>query len=160
MPAFVQNLLIYGYPPINKRVTAGVGSSDKREKSDKSFRFSGILRFLERNFDESNSDSYREWMTQYMSATQCTVCHGQRLRPESLAVKLAGWSIAEFTSLSLSAARPAVDTILAQLKSRQREVAGRPLEEVAERLDFLLAVGLGYLSLSRSAATLSGGEAH
>src|ERR1700745_1745864 len=98
-------------------------------------------------------------MTQYMSATLCNVCHGTRRRPESLAVKLAGWSIADFTAFSLAAARPAVDKIIAQLTPRQREVAGRPLEEVAERLDFLLAVGLGYLSLSRSAATLSGGEA-
>src|SRR5207237_10153903 len=112
-------------------------------------RFTGRLRFLQRNFDESNSDSYREWMTQYMSATLCNVCEGKRLRPESLAVKLAGLSIADFTALSLAAARPAVDKILSQLTSRQREIAGRPLEEIAERIDFLLAVGLGYLSLER-----------
>jgi excinuclease ABC subunit A len=98
-------------------------------------------------------------MTQYMSATVCSVCHGKRLRPESLAVKLAGWSIADFTTLSLSLARPAVDEILAKLGERQKEIAARPLEEIAERIDFLLAVGLGYLSLERSAATLSGGEA-
>jgi excinuclease ABC subunit A len=159
LPPRVQSLLLYGYPWPSEKVAEGVSAAGKRGKGDKNFRFPGILRFLQRNFEESNSDSYREWMTQYMSATQCTVCYGQRLRPESLAVKLAGWSIAEFTSLSLSSARPAVDRILAQLTSRQREVAGRPLEEVAERLDFLLAVGLGYLSLSRSAATLSGGEA-
>jgi excinuclease ABC subunit A len=98
-------------------------------------------------------------MTQYMSATLCSVCHGKRLRPESLAVKLAGWSIADFTALSLTSARPAVDKILTKLTARQKEIAARPLEEVAERLDFLLAVGLSYLSLDRSAATLSGGEA-
>jgi excinuclease ABC subunit A len=117
------------------------------------------LKFLERNFEESGSDTYREWMTQYMSATLCSVYHGKRLRPESLAVKLAGWSIADFTALSLTSARPAVDKILAKLTARQKEIAARPLEEVAERIDFLLAVGLGYLSLDRSAATLSGGEA-
>src|SRR5207302_8660083 len=93
------------------------------------------------------------------SATQCSVCHGKRLRPESLAVKLAGWSIADFTSLSLSSARPAVDKIISHLTARQKEIAARPLEEVAQRVEFLLAVGLGYLSLDRSAATLSGGEA-
>src|SRR5690349_14350163 len=149
----VQNLVLYGYPPPNEPKGTSQPDAEKKKRGDKGFRFSGILKLLERNFEESNSDSYREWMTQYMSATQCSTCHGRRLRPESLAVKLAGWSIAEFTSLSLSSARPAVDKILAQLTSRQREVAGRPLEEVAERLDFLLAVGLGYLSLSRSAAT-------
>jgi excinuclease ABC subunit A len=156
MPAATQNLVLYGYPPSN----SGSASASKKAKSgEKGFRFPGILKFLDRNFQESNSDSYREWMTQYMSATRCTVCHGKRLRPESLAVKLAGHSIAEFTALSLKAARPAVAKILGEITQRQHAVAGRPLEEVAERLDFLLAVGLGYLSLDRSAATLSGGEA-
>src|SRR5579859_1952207 len=159
-PPRIQNLLFYGYPPSNGR--GGPDQKDpasKKSRGEKAFRFPGILKFLDRNFAESNSDSYREWMTQYMSATLCNVCHGKRLRPESLAVKLAGYSIADFTALSLSSSRPAVDKILTQLSSRQREIAGRPLEEVAERIDFLLAVGLGYLSLNRSAATLSGGEA-
>jgi excinuclease ABC subunit A len=153
--ARVQNLILFGYPPSNEAGKTG----RKLAQGEKSYRFTGVLKFLERNFEESNSDSYREWMTQYMSATLCNVCQGKRLRPESLAVKLGGWSIADFTGFSLSAARPAVDKILEQLTARQQEVAGRPLEEVGERLDFLLAVGLGYLSLNRSAATLSGGEA-
>jgi len=156
-PARVQNLLLYGYPPSGGRKTSDAAS--RSSGGDKGFRFEGVLKFLERNFEESNSDSYREWMTQYMSATLCNVCLGRRLRPESLAVKLAGWSIADFTALALSDARPAVDRILAELAARQKEVAGRPLAEIGERLDFLLAVGLGYLSLERSAATLSGGEA-
>src|SRR6267378_624549 len=156
-PARIQNMLLYGYPPSNAR--SGENESAKKSKGDKGFRFPGILKFLERNFEESNSDTYREWITQYMSATLCGTCHGKRLRPESLAVKLGGLSIADFTALSLAAARPAVDSIIAQLTPRQKEIAARPLEEVAERIEFLLAVGLGYLSLSRSAATLSGGEA-
>jgi excinuclease ABC subunit A len=154
-PARVQNLLLYGYPPSGAKKASGDRSSSK----EKGFRFQGILKFLENNFSESNSDSYREWMTQYMSATLCSACLGRRLRPESLAVKLGGWSISDFTALALSDARPAVDKILSHLSSRQKEVAARPLGEIAERLDFLLAVGLGYLSLERSAATLSGGEA-
>ena len=159
-PARIQNMLLYGYPPSNGRDGAGKnGSARKKSKGEKGFRFPGILKFLERNFEESGSDRYREWVTQYMSATLCSVCHGKRLRPESLAVKLGGWSIADFTALSLSSARPAVDKILEQLTDRQKEIAARPLEEVSERIDFLLAVGLGYLSLERSAATLSGGEA-
>jgi len=157
-PARIQNMLLYGYPPSNARSRESQ-SAGKKSKTDKGFRFPGILKFLERNFEESNSDTYREWITQYMSATLCGVCHGKRLRPESLAVKLGGLSIADFTALSLSAGRPAVDKILAQLTERQKEIAARPLEEVSERIDFLLAVGLGYLSLDRSAATLSGGEA-
>src|SRR6266404_3440722 len=158
-PARVQNMLLYGYPPSNGSASGENGSAGKKSKPEKGFRFPGILKFLERNFEESNSDSYREWITQYMSATLCGTCHGKRLRPESLAVKLGGLSIADFTALSLSAGRPAVDKILGQLTERQKEIAARPLEEVSERIDFLLAVGLGYLSLDRSAATLSGGEA-
>ncbi|HKT47488.1 MAG TPA: excinuclease ABC subunit UvrA [Candidatus Acidoferrales bacterium] len=158
-PARIQNMLLYGYPPANGASGKNGGEPRAKARAEKGFRFNGILKLLERNFEESGSDSYREWMTQYMSATLCSVCHGKRLRPESLAVKLAGWSIADFTSMALTSARPAVDKILSQLSARQKEVAARPLEEVAERLDFLLAVGLGYLSLNRSAATLSGGEA-
>jgi excinuclease ABC subunit A len=96
---------------------------------------------------------------QYTSSVPCAACAGRRLRPASLAVKLAGLSIADFTALALSRARPVVDEIRAGLTARQLAVAGRPLADIAERLDFLLAVGLGYLSLDRSAATLSGGEA-
>jgi excinuclease ABC subunit A len=155
-PARVQNLLLYGYPPPGAKKSPGEAGGKSAEKG---FRFQGILKFLERNFEESNSDSYREWMTQYMSATLCSACFGRRLRPESLAVKLGGWSISDFTALAISDARPAVDKILSHLSPRQKEVAARPLGEIAERLDFLLAVGLGYLSLERSAATLSGGEA-
>src|ERR1700704_5558733 len=159
-PPRIQNMLLYGYPPSNTRASKNeVASDSKKARSEKGFHFQGILKFLENNFEESTSDSYREWMTRYMSATQCSVCHGKRLRPGSLAVKLGGLSIADFTGLSLTQARAAVDKILAQLTDRQKEIAARPLGEVAERLDFLLAVGLNYLSLDRSAATLSGGEA-
>ena len=159
LPVKTQQLILYGYPPIGAPGRSNDDARKAKGKSDKGFRFQGVLKFLQRNFEESNSDSYREWMTQYMSATLCNVCNGKRLRPESLAVKLAGWSVADFTSLSLAAARPAVDKIVSHLSARQKEIAERPLEEVAERIEFLLAVGLGYLSLDRSAATLSGGEA-
>src|SRR5438067_4148746 len=121
LPDKIQNMLLYGYPPSNRSAAEENGSA-KKPKGEKGFRFPGVLKFLERNFEESGSDTYREWMTQYMSATLCSVCHGKRLRPESLAVKLAGWSVADFTALSLSAARPAVDKILTQLTERQKEI--------------------------------------
>ncbi len=126
-PARIQNMLLYGYPPSNSSASGEKGTAGKKSKAEKGFRFPGILKFLERNFEESGSDTYREWITQYMSATLCGVCHGKRLRPESLAVKLGGLSIADFTALSLSAARPAVGKILAQLTERQKEIAARPL---------------------------------
>jgi excinuclease ABC subunit A len=140
-----QNLILNGNPS-NGRAAKGL-------------HFQGVFGYLQRTLEESNSDNYREWLTQYMSPTRCSTCQEKRLRRESLAVKVGQYSITEFTALPISKARPAVDKILGKLTSRQREIAGRALNEVAERLEFLLAVGLGYLTLDRSAATLSGGEA-
>ncbi len=136
-----------------------LGGNSADGPAPKLLHFHGVLGYLEQSLEESTSDSYREWLTQYMSPAPCAACREKRLRPESLAVKVAGWSIAEFTALPISEAHDAAKKITAQITSRQREIAGRALEEVAERLDFLLAVGLGYLTLNRSASTLSGGEA-
>jgi excinuclease ABC subunit A len=91
-----------------------------------------------------------------MSATRCPACEGKRLRPESLAVKVSGMSIADFTALPITRALEAAKAI--KLDPRQEKIAGRIVREVVERLQFLETVGLGYLSLDRSAATLSGGE--
>jgi excinuclease ABC subunit A len=159
-PRHVQNLILYGNPPCNAKHNGHGGSrAAKSIKALPGLHFQGIIGFLESSFEESGSDAYREWITQYMSPIPCSVCGEQRLRPESLAVKVGGRSIAEFTALAISDERPAVDQIRKALTERQREIAGRALTEIAARLDFLLAVGLGYLSLNRSAATLSGGEA-
>src|SRR5205807_8471165 len=106
--------------------------------------------------EESTSESYREWLLEYMSATTCPLCHGKRLRQESLAVRVNTISIADFTGMPVSHAFEAAQKI--KLDQRGQIVAGRVLREIAERLQFLNAVGLGYISLDRSAATLSGGE--
>ena len=145
LPRKTQNLILHGNP-------SNGGSS-------KGLNFQGVLGHLENNLEESKSDNYREWIAQYLSPAPCAACNERRLRPESLAVKIAGLSIADFTSLPLLQARAAVEKIRGQLTLRQRKIAGRPLSEIAERLEFLLNVGLGYLTLDRSAATLSGGEA-
>ncbi len=163
-PRDVQNLILYGNPPSNAKSNGGGSSRGAAAKAASGkalpgLHFQGVVGFLESNFEESESDTYREWITQYMSPVPCAVCGEQRLRPESLAVKVGGRSIAEFTGLAISDARPAVDKIRKGLTERQMDIAGRALAEIAARLDFLLAVGLGYLSLDRSAATLSGGEA-
>jgi excinuclease ABC subunit A len=162
-PRDVQNLILYGNPPSNAKSNGGgstrAGAAKAAAKALPGLHFQGVVGFLESNFEESESDTYREWITQYMSPVPCAVCAEQRLRPESLAVKVGGRSIAEFTALAISDARPAVDHIRKSLTERQTDIAGRALAEIAARLDFLLAVGLGYLSLDRSAATLSGGEA-
>ena len=139
-----QELLLYG-PPRNELGRTG---------------FHGIFAYLRANLDETKSDGYREYMMQYMSATVCPRCQGRRLRPESLAVtvQIAGEnrSIAEFTALSMERALEGARAM--NFSGRDRIVADRLQREIVERLEFLNAVGLGYLSLDRSAATLSGGE--
>jgi excinuclease ABC subunit A len=138
-PEKIQNLLLYG--------EAGKGGKTG---------FKGILSYLKQCLEESSSDSYREWLLDFMSATECSACHGKRLRPESLAVKVNGMSIADFTGLSVARALEVARKI--QLKGREEIIAGRIMHEIVERLQFLNAVGLNYISLERSAATLSGGE--
>jgi excinuclease ABC subunit A len=118
--------------------------------------FHGILAWLRDNLEESKSETYREWMMNYMSASICPACKGRRLRPESLAVKVGDLSIADFTALPLNRALTAIRAI--QFTPREALIAERIRREIAERLDFLTAVGLSYLALERNAATLSGGE--
>ncbi len=117
--------------------------------------FVGIIRILERAFEEY-SEGYRDYLMDFMSATDCAACAGRRLRPSSLAVQVKGTGIAEFTALPVARALPECWSWV--LTEREEQIAGRILEEVRNRLEFLTAVGLDYLSLSRSAATLSGGE--
>jgi excinuclease ABC subunit A len=140
LPPKQQHILVYG-PPKNEAPRTG---------------FHGILTFLRDSIDEARSDGYREYMMNFMSATPCPVCRGKRLRPESLAVKIGGLSIADFTALPLNRALSAAINL--SFTARESLVAERIRHEVVERLEFLCAVGLNYLSLDRNAATLSGGE--
>ena len=118
--------------------------------------FHGIFGYLKQNLEESTSEGYRDWLMDHMSATECPACHGKRLRPESLAVKVNGMSIADFTAMPVARSLTAAQGI--KLAGREAAIAGRVMHEIVERLQFLNAVGLGYISLDRSAATLSGGE--
>jgi excinuclease ABC subunit A len=140
-PSKIQGLLLYGKVP--RRARRGVN-------------FAGIIPLLERWYKETGSESNREWFEQYMSAKPCPDCHGKRLRPESLAVTVAGLSIAHFTALPVVEAQKTASGI--PLNPREELLARRILNEVSARLEFLSTVGLGYLSLDRSAATLSSGE--
>jgi excinuclease ABC subunit A len=118
--------------------------------------FPGILKILEQAFEEA-SEGYRDWLTEYMSPIECADCRGKRLRPSSLAVRVKGMSIADFTSMPIGRALLTARTW--EFGEREMQIAGRVLDEIRRRLEFLSAVGLDYLSLERSAATLSGGEA-
>jgi excinuclease ABC subunit A len=119
--------------------------------------FEGIVPWLQRRHGEAESDWSREQIEQYMREVDCPDCHGARLKPESLAVTVGGRNIYELCSLSISAAVEAMGTL--ELSDREHMIADRVFKEVRERMQFLLDVGLDYLSLSRSAGTLSGGEA-
>ncbi len=153
-----QDLMLYG-PPAGEVGRTG---------------FHGIFAYLRSNLEETKSEGYREYMMQYMSATTCPGCQGRRLRPESLAVTIpipvarpneersavngqpTNYSIADFTGLSLERALTGARAMA--FTGRERLIADRLQREIIERLEFLNAVGLSYLSLDRSAATLSGGE--
>jgi excinuclease ABC subunit A len=115
----------------------------------------GIIGTLDESY-EGSTDTYREWLTEYMSPAQCPACQGQRLRPASLAVRVKNFAINEFTGLPISRALMTVRNW--ELSDREQQIAGRVLDEIRRRLEFLSAVGLDYLSLDRSATTLSGGE--
>jgi len=120
-------------------------------------RFEGIVNQLQRRYEETDSESNRERIEGYMAEQPCPDCDGARLRPESLAVTVGGLSIAEYTGLSARAASEWIRSL--ELTETERAIARLIVREISERLAFLENVGIGYLSLARSARSLSGGEA-
>ncbi|CAN7566148.1 excinuclease ABC subunit UvrA [Mesorhizobium amorphae] len=120
--------------------------------------FEGVIPNLERRWKETESAWMREEIERFMSATPCPVCKGYRLKPEALAVKIAGKHIGEVTEQSIRKADQWFTDLPAQLNDKQNEIAVRVLKEIRERLRFLNDVGLDYLTLSRNSGTLSGGE--
>jgi excinuclease ABC subunit A len=120
-------------------------------------RFEGIVVNLQRRYRETESELQREKIEEYMSVRPCPECHGARLRPESLAVLVAGTPINEFCALSAHGALAWLDAVA--LSDTERHIARLIVREIGERLRFLENVGIGYLSMDRAAATLSGGEA-
>ncbi len=117
--------------------------------------FAGILKTLQQTYDEASED-YREWLTDYMSPARCEACAGKRLKAASLAVRVHGLSIAELTEMPIS--RTLLTVRSWRFTAREAQIAGRVADEILRRVEFLSDVGLQYLSLDRSAATLSGGE--
>jgi len=118
--------------------------------------FSGVLAILEETYAEA-SEHYREWLVDYMSPATCQTCRGARLKAGSLAVEVKGTRIGELVAMPIARVLPLVESW--RLDKRERQIAARIVEEIRNRMQFLAAVGLDYLSLDRSAATLSGGEA-
>jgi len=131
---------------------------DNARKYEVSKTFEGVLPNLERRWRETDSSWVREELGRYQAETPCEVCGGARLKPEALAVKIAGKDIAEVSSLAIRPARDWFASLEDQLSDKQMEIARRILKEINDRLRFLVDVGLEYLNLSRSSGTLSGGE--
>jgi excinuclease ABC subunit A len=120
--------------------------------------FEGVLKNLERRWRETDSAWVREEMSRYQAEKPCAVCRGARLKPEALAVKVAGSNISEASELSIRRALEWFRAVPPTLTPQREEIARRILREIIERLQFLVDVGLDYLTLARGSATLSGGE--
>ena len=120
--------------------------------------FEGVIGNIERRWRETDSDWMREELSQYQSDHECQTCKGYRLKPQTLAIKIAGLHIAQVSEFSIRNADQWFGELAAQLTPKQNEIAVRILKEIRDRLKFLVNVGLEYLSLSRVSGTLSGGE--
>ena len=131
---------------------------DNARKYEVNKSFEGVLPNLERRWRETDSSWVREELGRYQSETPCEVCGGARLKPEALAVKIAGMNVAEVSTLAIRPARDWFESLEGQLTGKQMEIARRILKEINDRLRFLVDVGLEYLNLSRASGTLSGGE--
>jgi len=131
---------------------------DNARKYEVNKTFEGVLPNLERRWRETDSSWVREELDRYQSETPCEVCGGARLKPEALAVKIAGRNIAEISTLAIRPARDWFESLDGQITDKQMEIARRILKEINDRLRFLVDVGLEYLNLSRGSGTLSGGE--
>jgi excinuclease ABC subunit A len=131
---------------------------DNARKYEVTKPFEGVLPNLERRWRETDSAWVREELGRYQSETPCEACHGARLKPEALAVKVAGQDIAAVSALSIKQAREWFEAVEATLTPQKVEIARRILKEINDRLRFLNDVGLDYLNLARASGTLSGGE--
>ena len=120
--------------------------------------FEGVITNIERRWRETESNWVREELERYQSDQPCEACTGYRLKPQALAVKIAGLHIGQVTEMSIREAHRWFDALPAKLTAKQNEIAERILKEIRERLTFLNDVGLDYLTLARASGTLSGGE--
>ncbi len=154
LPAFVQQVFLHGS-----------GEEEIKFRYDEGGRiyqvsrvFEGVIPNMERRFRETDSNWVREEFERYQNNRSCGACEGFRLRPEALAVKIAGLHAGNVVQMSISEAHAWISSVPDHLTQQKNEIARAILKEIRERLGFLVNVGLNYLSLSRNAGTLSGGE--
>ncbi|MCA0401066.1 MAG: excinuclease ABC subunit UvrA [Proteobacteria bacterium] len=154
LPDSAKMVLLYGsgQEPVRFAYNDGMRAYEVKKP------FEGIITNLERRYKETESDWSREEISRFMSETPCKDCGGHRLKPEALAVKIAGRHIGEVSKLSVREAGDWYEELPGRLTAKQNEIAGRILKEIRDRLRFLNDVGLDYLTLSRGSGSLSGGE--
>jgi len=152
-------------PKVRNAILQGTGDEAVVMKYDDGIRqyqttkpFEGVIPNMDRRFRETDSSWVREELERFQNVTECETCHGARLKPEALAVKIGMRNISEVTALSISDAVDWFAGLGKKLTAKQKEIAARILKEINERLGFLNNVGLDYLTLDRASGTLSGGE--
>ncbi len=155
IPKKIKDIILYG----SDEDEIKFNYDDGYEKYSYKKTFEGVINSLERRFLESDSEWKREAIAEYQSDTACEACNGDRLKEEALCVKINGLNISEVTKKSISDSAEWFKDLVNHIDKRQFKIAEHVLKEINERLNFLLNVGLDYLTLSRESGTLSGGEA-
>jgi len=153
LPTEIREIVLYGSG--REEISFHYQKGKKSTRSEQSFE--GVIPQLDRRYHETQSTMVREELGRYMNEQTCPQCHGARLKPEALAVRVGSWSIHGLTTLSIDALLQ--DLPLLPFSLREQQIGQPILKEIGDRLSFLKDVGLGYLSLDRRSGTLSGGEA-
>ncbi len=156
LPKAHQDIILYGGKDV---ITIRVKRFGTNRYENHKMKFWGVIPFLEKRYNESNGEYWREEIQKYMKMTPCKDCHGARLKPYILAVTINGKNIFEVCNMPITESFKFFSDLFLELSDYQMKIAKQVLEEVRARLKFMLDVGLGYLSLSRMSLTLSGGEA-
>ncbi len=152
LPQEVRDVVLYGSG--SRELTFQV--KGKKSSYEWQSSYEGVVPMFERRHRETGSQAVRGEIEKYMASHRCPTCLGRRLRAEALSVKVGNHSIDEFSAMSVGGLRPVLEEL--ELSEREREIAGKVMQEILDRLQFLDDVGIGYLTLERSSATLSGGE--
>ena len=156
LPRKAQDAILYGTGDEPVEIVYQDGGGGRTYKTNKPFE--GVIVNLARRFRETESDWVREELSRYQDSHPCDACGGYRLKPQALAVKIDGLHIGQVADFSIRAANDWFAALPGKLTAKQNEIATRILKEIRERLQFLVDVGLDYLTLSRASGTLSGGE--
>lgn len=156
LPEEHQQIILYGGEDLVKFHVMRFGT---HRYEDKYHRHIGVIPYLEKRYNDSNGEYWREEIEKYMTTTPCPECHGARLKPFPLAVTISGKNIYEFTQMSIDEELDFIENLYLELDEFHLKIAKQILDEIRARLRFLKDVGLSYLNLSRQAGTLSGGEA-